>query len=462
MAENLAVAIKERNAEEELEKEITCSMCQEHYMEPKLLPCFHYFCERCILTLVQAAGPAKPVSCPECLSEVTLSEDQVNQLTAVSFVNILTVSRGKKKSIEPFKQCEDHRELLTIYCFDCNCFICHCCASSMHQDHNYELCSEASPAVKKNLQECLKLLEECKSLLAIEIAEIQSTKDKLSSQEKTMTESVTSDLKELLDPGNYAALLEDISGEIAKKMDELLMREESLSLARGRLQRMAEYVEKCIKHSTVTELITVQADFKEQVQSQIEMLKSVSKYEKKPGVKIDTFHERQMEANVKAVLFLNNNCAKLVFTGKPDVAKVSKASLTIMIGIESKWFQKNFKVTSKLVSIRAGDIVECQVDSSTPDGYSIQFTPTVRGRHKLNVLVNEKEVTGSPFSVFVLASLTSELQKAVSVWKYLENPVGVAVNSKNEVLVALSGGSIVRLVIFNLSVLCILELSRKF
>ena len=443
MAESLAVAVKERTAEEELEEEFTCSICQEHYTEPKLLPCFHYFCEKCILWLVQAAGPAKPVSCPECRSDVSLTDQKVNELMSVSFVtrlktNTLAVSQGKNKSIESFKQCEEHRELLIIHCFDCNCLICHCCASSTHEDHNYELCSKASPAVKRNLQESLKLLHECKSQLTRAIAEIKFTKEECNSQEKTLTETVKASFKELraiLDQGK-CKLLAKIAGEVEMKTDKLSMQEKNLSVARGRFQTMAKYVEKCIEHSTSTELMTMQADLKKQVQSQIEMLKSVSKYERKPDVKVDTLYQRQMEANVKAAI-LNKKCVTLINTGKAEVGKVSKASLTIKTGVESKWFQRNFKVTSKLVSIRAGDALECQVDSSTPDGHSIQFTPTVRGRHKLNVLVNEKEVVGSPFSVFVLASLPSKLENAVSVWQKLTSPVGVAVNSKNEVLVAL-------------------------
>ena len=449
MAESLAVAVKERNAEEELEKEITCSICQEHYTEPKLLPCFHYFCEKCILRLVQAAGPAKLVSCPECRSKVTLTKHKVGELKAAFFItriktNILAVSQGKNKSIESFKQCEEHKEPLIIHCFDCSCLICHCCASSTHEDHNYELCSKASPAVKKNLQERLKSLEKCNSHLTQAIAEIQSTKDEITSQEKTMTETVRASFKELrafLEQGE-SKLLADITGNVAKKIDKLSMQEKSLLLSKERFQRMAKYVEKCIEHSTATQLMTLQADLKKQLQSQIEMLKSVSKYERKQNVKADMLHQRQMEENIAAALS-NNKHVTLLITGKPKVGEISKASLSIKTGVERKWFQKNFKVTSKLVSVRSGDVLECQVDSSAPDCCSIQFTPTVRGRHKLNVLVNEKEVAGSPFPVFVLASLNKK-PRIISTWPQLEDPVGVAVNSKNEVLVALSGGSIIR------------------
>ena len=505
MAESLAF---EESRVEQLEKEITCGICQEHYTEPKLLPCFHYFCEKCILRLVQEAGPAKPISCPECRFEVTLTEQKVGELKAAFFItrlktNILAVSQGKREvkcdlcvlgnkaeaycpqctinicsscidrhkelkifrnhemkdspldasklgSTESFTlkisipQCEEHREPLTIYCFDCNCLICHCCVSGTHEEHNYELCSKASPAVKKNLQECLKSLEECKSHLAQAIAEIQSTKDELSSQEKTMTESVRASFRELrdfLDQGEHTVLA-DITGKVEKKIAKLSMQENSLSIARGRLQRTAKYVEKCMEHSTTTELMTMQAFLKNQVQSEVEMLGSVAMYEKL-GVKLGERKRAQFKVALHSNSQHHNEPATLVITGEPIVGKVCEASLTNTACFANKWSQNSFKVTSKLVSIKSGDIVECQVDSSTPDDYSIQFTPTVRGRHKLNVLVNEKEVIGSPFPVFVLASLPYVLKKVVTGWWYFENPVGVAVNSKNEVLVALSGGSII-------------------
>ena len=506
MAESFAA---EESRVEQLEKEITCGICQEHYTEPKLLPCFHYFCEKCILRLVQTAGPAKPVSCPECRFEVTLTEQKVGELKAAFFItrlkaNILAVSQGKREvkcelcvlgnkaeaycpqcamnicsscidrhkelkifrnheikdspldasklgSTESFTlkisipQCEDHREPLTIYCFDCNCLICHCCVSGTHEDHNYELCSKASPAVKKNLQECLKSLEECKNHLTQAIAEIQSTKNELSSQENIMAESVRASFRELrdfLDQGEHTVLA-DITGKVEKKIAKLSMQENSLSIARCRFQRTAKYVEKCIENSTATELMTLQADLKKQVQSEVEILGSVAMYEKL-GVKPNNLYQGQKRVALHLNSQHHSEPVTLVITGRPELGKISKASLTNTTGFVSKMFHKNFKVTSKLVSIRSGDVVECQVDSSAPDGYSIQFTPTVRGRHKLNVFMNEKEVTGSPFPVFVFVSLPNQLEKAVSTWYYLENPVGVAVNSKNEVLVALSSGSIIR------------------
>ena len=41
---------------EDLEKEITCAICQEHYTDPKTLPCLHCYCKQCILKLALRVG----------------------------------------------------------------------------------------------------------------------------------------------------------------------------------------------------------------------------------------------------------------------------------------------------------------------------------------------------------------------------------------------------------------------
>ena len=31
---------------QDLEEDVTCAVCQEHYTEPKVLPCLHYYCKK--------------------------------------------------------------------------------------------------------------------------------------------------------------------------------------------------------------------------------------------------------------------------------------------------------------------------------------------------------------------------------------------------------------------------------
>ena len=111
----------------ELDRKITCAICQEHYTEPKLLPCSHYFCKDCILKLSLRAGAGKSFSCPECQEEIVLPGGSVDKLQTAFFINriqrsIVTLEEAHSKVVhqefgtiaeESFtKKCPTHKEPL--------------------------------------------------------------------------------------------------------------------------------------------------------------------------------------------------------------------------------------------------------------------------------------------------------------------------------------------------------------
>ena len=55
---------------QKLDDELTCPVCTEHFKEPKVLPCLHYYCKTCIADLIKRAPRGRPFNCPECRREV--------------------------------------------------------------------------------------------------------------------------------------------------------------------------------------------------------------------------------------------------------------------------------------------------------------------------------------------------------------------------------------------------------
>ena len=85
-------------------------------------------------------------------------------------------------------------------------------------------------------------------------------------------------------------------------------------------------------------------------------------------------------------------------------------------------------MSCSLRSLYNNVITECKVGQTGAGQYSIQCTPTVRGRHELTVSMDEQQVAGSPFPVFVSIPPT-QLGKPVKVWTNLTGPTGITVNS---------------------------------
>ena len=73
--------------EKGLEEEITCPVCKEHFRDPKILPCLHYYCKECVRQVALRAGPNNPFACPECRKETILPQNDPDQLPTAFFVN---------------------------------------------------------------------------------------------------------------------------------------------------------------------------------------------------------------------------------------------------------------------------------------------------------------------------------------------------------------------------------------
>ena len=119
---------------DELEREITCGICQEHYTDPKILPCLHYYCKQCVLRLALRTDTGKPFSCPECRCEATLPEGGVDELKTAFFVNRLkttvsNIERTHGKVEVKCELCEGSSGNAEALCRQCGRFICQECVN---------------------------------------------------------------------------------------------------------------------------------------------------------------------------------------------------------------------------------------------------------------------------------------------------------------------------------------------
>ena len=112
---------------EELDEEITCPVCQEHFREPKILPCLHYYCKECIRQLALRAGA---FACPECRRETVLPQNDPDQLPTAFFVNRMKELRTKMGKVQGKMEavCEMcSRAKAEAFCRQCTEFICNDC-----------------------------------------------------------------------------------------------------------------------------------------------------------------------------------------------------------------------------------------------------------------------------------------------------------------------------------------------
>ena len=259
---------RDTSVAEDLEQEITCAICHDHYTDPKVLSRCHYYCKECVYRLALRTGLDKPFSCPECRKDTTLPQGKVDGLQGAFFINrmkqvhskveratgkveakcemcsgakaeafcrqcvmficaecvkqhqkmrvfaghkvssLQEIKEGRAKEVfvqEPtLPTCQLHHEPMKIYCFDCSRLICRDCSSKDHLGHNYEFVTVASPEMKKQLIQQLKT----RVGLSRAVQEIQSTK----SEVKAQTQSVITRSVRLID--KLKQILEDWKQEL--------------------------------------------------------------------------------------------------------------------------------------------------------------------------------------------------------------------------------------------------------
>jgi len=66
---------RQSSADKELDDMTECSICTEVFTDPRVLPCIHTFCLKCLLNYGKDKQPGDSMACPMCRKEFTVPDD---------------------------------------------------------------------------------------------------------------------------------------------------------------------------------------------------------------------------------------------------------------------------------------------------------------------------------------------------------------------------------------------------
>ena len=481
----------------ELENEITCPICQDFFQEPKILPCFHYYCKKCVQSLAERAGDNQPFACPECRSDAILPQNDSNQLPTAFFVNRMkelhtnmekahgrieaccelcsgnkaiafcrqcvgficnecmkahqrmrTFDGHKTTTLEdlrkggakeklvkepPIPICKEHEEKQKIYCFDCHCLICRDCTVFDHKDHKCEFVKKAASEMKAKLVGNLVPLKEVQASLRHTTKTIKSTKVDIEMWNASMVKKINESFDEFhaIIEERRQQLLEEASHMTKEKLDQLQLQEKGFEISLSTIQSLVDFVEQSIENATEHELLTYHAQMLNKLDEE------TKKYQQtytgpKPAQITDVM--LKIDASEK----LRNVCKKDVYLIKCSIEGIIDAHVGIPAHVTVACKSvSSVHVAANLISSLEGVVVQAKVTvlPKQKNLFDVEYTPQVRGRHKLEITANGLPVRGSPFSV-VAKIPTVQYCNPVKVITGLTRPVAIAVNSMGEVLVA--------------------------
>ena len=486
---------------DELEKDITCAVCCSHYQEAKLLPCNHYYCRACIESLAKRSR-GRPFPCPECRRDATLPSGGVEQLQSAFFVermkdvyqkmakvegkveavceqcsngksvafcrqctdficaecktlhgNLKPFAGHKVATLEELKKggakhvplkeapppkCPEHDKTMKIFCFDCKCLICRDCTLIDHNGHSYNFLKKCTTEARKILRDSLTPLRTVWANIAGANKKLAGTKTQVGSQEEEVCKSVEQSFRQL------KAVLEQRETELVKKVrtlakekkDALTAQMKGLEMSQTEIQSLVEFVERNVENTSDQDLMGIFT----QLQSKV-----------KEGEK----RHEQLSLDPATTADMAYLCPSVKAIPR-DLREVFQQTIPAILGeIESTCqLDETMQVTVSAPTAQSADIhaqlqsladpassVQADVVGKGAGVYHITYTPRVRGRHDLTVKVNGQHIAGSPFRVFVKIHPT-QLGPPVRTITEVNSPSGIAITSKQQLVVAECGGKI--------------------
>ena len=251
------------SALKKLEEQLTCAVCLDLYTNPKILPCFHFFCQQCLESLPQdPQGDNYFISCPTCCHHTQLPKPigaarfpaafHINNLMEVHNLMIkvsghqqvtcdictttnatgyckecskflcekciethkkfLTNTNHMVTSIDevataaskllPVKQetkCPNHNKPLEIFCETCEVLICQHCTVRIHRDHDYDLVSDCYPKHSQKLKTSLKPVSDKIIAVTDLLTVLTSRKNEIREQGEVIKEEIHVMVEEMID-----------------------------------------------------------------------------------------------------------------------------------------------------------------------------------------------------------------------------------------------------------------------
>ena len=472
-----------------MEDQVKCPICLHHYTNPRLLTCFHVYCEGCLHQMVSADHDKQEklsVTCPKCQSFTHLPPIGVSGLQVAFRINhLLEIQKMLEKIEEPQKlaceKCTVTTRPATSFCRQCAKFVCEAC-SSMHKeweelkDHEVVSLEEVEEGLvsldspNKVTHHCTKhdehlqlFCETCGELICNHctvhahkdhkycvIAEtIESHKDEILASLEPVEKQLEAINRALVRINGRCEEIAigraTIEAEINAAFDEVCR---ALDTREAKLMAQLEnHTQQQLKRLSIQreEVEILQAHCERCVQFVRESLHDCSPehvIKMKPGVVkqvrelVDTFDPHTLEPRQQTSINfipspqLVNDCEEfggLHCTKLPRVSNIDRSKFGLL-------FPTKLEPQAKFISRLTDQTTKCLVTERGKKEYEISYQPAVRGAHQLHIRVGGEEVRGSPFQVTVRTS--AEQGTVIKTIDGVNRPHGMAVNKSGEVIVA--------------------------
>ena len=465
MQSTVAVIMAEE-ALKKLEEQLNCSICLDTYTDPKLLQCFHVYCQQCLVPLVDRDQQGQlGLSCPTCRQVTPISDRGVAGLQSAFLINdLLGIKESLQKAEKPaatpegaakdpeivkpsvrfcFEHCEEE---LRLYCETCGELVCVQCIvkDGRHHDHDCAVLKKAFDSYKEEIASSLEPMEKQVTTIGKALAQLDARCGEISDQRAVTEDNIHVTFGRLREVLNVreTELIGRLHELTQEKLKGLAAQMDQIETTLAQLHSCLHFMRESLRPGNEGDVLMMKANTVRQVK---ELTTPFQPDFLEPNTKSNVVFSAP--ADMTAVC---QNYGQVFSLGSPDPSKchiagkgaevvaVGEKSTAILqaINLEGKPCEEPIKsLECELVSEISGTRASCSVERRGQSQYEISYQPTIKGRHQLHIKVQGQHIRGSPLSL-AAKSPVEKLGDPTLTIDGVNGARGIGFNCRGEVVVA--------------------------
>ena len=457
-----------------VEEELNCSICLDTYSDPKLLQCFHAYCRKCLVKLVVRDQQGQLIlTCPICRHDTPVPANGVAGLQPAFQINHLLeiMEEHKKAAADPPASaetaerdsasltshdkvkvcCREHAgKEVELFCETCGEPVCWKCIAKggKHHSHDYEELDKAFERYKVEVTTSLEPMEKQVTTITKALAQLDARCAEISDQRAAVEADVHTafgKLQRILDT-RKTELIGQLHHITQRKLKVLAVQRDQLETTLAQLSSCLGFMRESLKTGSQEEVLLMKSSVVKQVK---ELTTTFPPDMLKPSTEADAIF-----SSLADVATACRNYGQISAPGLPDPSKchatgkgieaavVGEMSTAVLQAVNFKGQPCEEPIQSsecELVSELSGTRTRGSIERRGQSQYEINYQPTITGRHQLHVKVEGQHIRGSPFTISA-KSPVEKLGTPILTLRGVEQPWGVAINQRGEVIVTDCGG----------------------
>ncbi|XP_040892592.1 tripartite motif-containing protein 2 isoform X2 [Toxotes jaculatrix] len=405
---------------------LICSICLDRYENPKVLPCLHTFCERCLQNYIPAHSLT--LSCPVCRQTSILPEKGVAALQNNFFItNLMDVLQREPDSCSQeaaalnnitavatgqLLSCPNHAgNVMEFYCPPCETAMCQECTSGEHGEHPTVPLKDVVEQHKASLQDQLDAVKKRLPEIDSALQTLSEILQQLTNQKSSIEDDIHTTFDELQKTLNVrkSVLLMELEVNYGLKQKVLQAQLDTLLQGQEGINSSCNFTEQALSHGTEAEVLLVKKQMSERL---IELASQELPLQPGENDQLDFIVEtdglKKSIHNLGTIVTTNAVASESVATGEGLRHCVVGVPTSITITTKDKdgdlCKMGNAVITAE-ISSPDGSKGEGDILDNKNGTYEYLFTAPKEGTFNLSLRLYDQHIKGSPFKIKATKSI---------------------------------------------------------